>query len=249
MIFSRLTLSDPLPPDGAAPPSRSTPIGGRADGGVYVVIDVIRAFTTAAFALGAGAGYILLTGEVEEALALRERFPGLLVMGEVGGRRPVGFDLGNSPAALAEINLKGRILVQRTSAGTQGVVKVFNGQPTAVVYAASFPTAAATARCVARLAPPRVTFVVTGIFDGGYGDEDTACADYLQALLESGGNPPDPAPYLERVRFSANALKFKDPADPDFRPADIACCTALNRFDSALRVRHEDGLLVMTAEG
>jgi 2-phosphosulfolactate phosphatase len=232
MIFSRLTLSDPLPPDG----------------GVYVVIDVIRAFTTTAFALGAGVESILLTGEVEEALALRARFPGALAMGEVGGRRPPGFDLGNSPAALAEVELRGRTLVQRTSAGTQGVVKVFNGRPSAPVYAASFPTAGATARAVARLQPARVSFVITGIFEGGFGDEDAACADYLQALLESPGEAPAAGPYLERVRSSASALKFRDAADPDFRPGDIACCTALDRFDFALRVRSANGLLVMNAE-
>ena len=51
-----------------------------------VVIDVIRAFTTAAFAFAAGARDVVLTGEAKEALALRERFPGALAMGEVGGR-------------------------------------------------------------------------------------------------------------------------------------------------------------------
>jgi hypothetical protein len=59
-----------------------------AAAGAVVVIDVIRAFTTAAFAFGAGAGRILLVDTVEEALALRQRTPGARVMGEVGGRRP-----------------------------------------------------------------------------------------------------------------------------------------------------------------
>ena len=43
--------------------------------GTVVAIDVIRAFTTAAFAFAAGAQDILLVGEVQEALALRQRFP------------------------------------------------------------------------------------------------------------------------------------------------------------------------------
>ena len=44
------------------------------------------------------------------------------------------------------------------------------------------------------LAPEIVTFVITGqTYDGG--DEDLACADYLQNLFC--GNLPDPAPLLE----------------------------------------------------
>jgi hypothetical protein len=45
-------------------------------------------------------------------------------MGEVGGRRPAGFDLGNSPTLLAASDVRGRALIQRTSAGAQGLMQV-----------------------------------------------------------------------------------------------------------------------------
>src|SRR5262245_21091427 len=60
-----------------------------------VATDVLRAFSTAAFAFAAGAREIVLTGTVEEALALRERFPGSLLMGEVDGLAVEGFDFSN----------------------------------------------------------------------------------------------------------------------------------------------------------
>src|SRR6266508_6970461 len=88
--------------------------------GAVVVIDVIRAFTTAAFAFAAGAREIVLTSAVEEALALRAHFPGALVMGEVDGLPVEGFDFSNSPAELIGRDLGGRRMIQRTSAGTQG---------------------------------------------------------------------------------------------------------------------------------
>jgi 2-phosphosulfolactate phosphatase len=53
--------------------------------GAVVVIDVIRAFTTAAYALAGGLQEILLAGSVEEAFHLRRRFPDALIMGEVNG--------------------------------------------------------------------------------------------------------------------------------------------------------------------
>jgi phosphosulfolactate phosphohydrolase-like enzyme len=56
--------------------------------GVVVAIDVLRAFTTAAYAFQAGASSIWLVGAVEEALSLGRAIPGSLVMGEVHGRRP-----------------------------------------------------------------------------------------------------------------------------------------------------------------
>src|SRR5690349_24909649 len=90
--------------------------------GIVVAIDVIRAFTTAAFALAAGARDIVPVGTVEQALELRARFPGALLMGEVGGYPIDGFDFGNSPTALLGRDLAGRRLIQRTSAGTQGLV-------------------------------------------------------------------------------------------------------------------------------
>ncbi len=92
-------------------------------GGTVVVIDVLRAFTTAAYTFGAGASEIWLVAGVGEALELATTLGGAVVMGEDGGRRPPGFDLPNSPVAASLADLDGRVVVQRTSAGTQGVVR------------------------------------------------------------------------------------------------------------------------------
>src|SRR5512136_1543681 len=88
-----------------------------------VVIDVIRAFSTAAYAFGAGAESITLVSGVKEALELRAAIPGALVMGEVGGIKVDSFDFGNSPAEFLGLDLSGKALIQRTSAGTQGIVR------------------------------------------------------------------------------------------------------------------------------
>src|ERR687898_241317 len=82
-----------------------------------VIIDVFRAFTTAAVALAKGATKIIVVRDVDEALALRAAGVGHLCMGEVGGKRPRGFDLGNSPFEASQADLEGRTIIQRTSAG------------------------------------------------------------------------------------------------------------------------------------
>jgi 2-phosphosulfolactate phosphatase len=209
-----------------------------------VVIDVCRAFTTAAYALGAGAERILLAGTVEQALALREQNAGSLVMGEAGGLPAPGFDLWNSPVEVSQCDLRGRTVIQRTSAGTQGVVRSVRA---AHLLAASFAVAGATARALQTLNPPRVTFVVTGAHadDPRYGQEDRACGEYIAGLLR--GKHPDPARYLTWLD-DFNAVHEMDRLDADFRSrfdADLKLCRMLDAFDWALPVRREDGQLVM----
>ena len=212
--------------------------------GTVIVVDVIRAFTVAAYAFAAGARDVLLVGTEEEALALRDRLPGAWTMGEVNGLKPDSLDLGNSPAALVGYDLSGRRLIQRTSAGTQGVVC---SSPYAdSLLACSLCCASATARYVQGCSPETVSFVITGIHAGtkeNDGDEDLACADYVEALL--GGKIPDTKPIVRRVLDSYVARMFHDPARPEFPAADLEYCVDVDRFDFAMRVVRQDDLLVM----
>jgi 2-phosphosulfolactate phosphatase len=166
--------------------------------GLVVVIDVLRAFSNAAYAFSMGADSITLVSDVAEALKLKAQMPGALVIGEVDGYPPAGFDFGNSPSETVQHDLSGRRLIQRTSAGTQGVVRSVNAER---LFASSFVVAGATMRAIQRLEPAKVTFVITGRYFEG---EDKACAEYLEACLF--GQAPDPEPYLDRVR---NALELR----------------------------------------
>jgi 2-phosphosulfolactate phosphatase len=193
-----------------------------------------------AYALAGGARDIVMAGALEEALALRERFPGSLIMGEVDGLPCEQFDFNNSPTALVEADLQGRRLIHRSSAGTQGIVRSSGAD---LLLAGSFVCAEATARYLLRRQPESVTFVITGVVYDRDGDEDTACADYLTALLR--GQRPPLAPFLERVRRSASGQLF-DGSNPGAFPAtDLDYCTQVDRFDFAMRVERREGLLVM----
>jgi 2-phosphosulfolactate phosphatase len=210
--------------------------------GTVVVIDVLRAFTTAAYAFAAGAADITLVADIKEAFALRERDPSLLLAGEVYGLPIEGFDYGNSPSAFLGADLSGRRLVQRTSAGTQGVVR---SQKADTLLAASLCCAGATVDIIRRHPMPPITLVITGARPGDPADEDVACADYLEALLA--GQEPDRAEITRRVRKSPVAAKFLDPAAPNFPSADLDCAVDIDRFDFALLVRRREGQLVMEA--
>jgi 2-phosphosulfolactate phosphatase len=93
-------------------------IAGAADAvGTTVVIDVFRAFTTAAVALSRGARRILMVDTLEKAWALRSLGAADCCIGERDSLKPPGFDFGNSPAELAGADVAGKTLVQTTSNG------------------------------------------------------------------------------------------------------------------------------------
>ncbi|SRR6266487_2365918 len=207
--------------------------------GVVLIIDVLRAFSTAAYAFSRGAKEILLVSTVEEALALRSQISDSKVMGEVGGLPPEGFDFGNSPTHISKEDLSGIILIQRTGAGTQGAVRSQNAE---VMLASSFVAASATIRFVHKLRASEVTFVITGA-SHSTGDEDLACADYLEELIK--GNQPDIKPFIQRVFDSKDALQHLDPAQTGFPLADLDYCTQIDKFDFAMPITRQDGRLVM----
>jgi len=206
--------------------------------GAVVVIDVLRSFTTAAYALDCGADEVLAVDSVEAARALRAADPTALAIGAVGGgARAPGLDLGNSPSQLAGLDLRGRRVILYTAGGTRGLNACDHA---GVLLAASLVCAGATAARLLALAPPSVTLVITGIWSDRDGDEDHACADLIEALLR--GDDPPRERYAARVRDSDFGRRFSAGTDPNLPPADLDCCAAVDRFDFALGIRR-------TAEG
>jgi len=209
---------------------RTVDLDAAEPGEAVVVIDVLRAFTFEPWAFELGAARILAVDTPEHALHLaRERLPGSIAAGERGGRPLEGFDLGNSPSSLAGIDLTERIVVHRTSAGTQGLARTAGS---GLVLAASFVTAAATARALRDAGVAEVTFVITGASLGRDGDEDLACAELIAARMA--GEDPDPSPFLARVA-SSDAGSLFTPDGPDWAPeADLIMACELDRFDFTL---------------
>ncbi len=207
--------------------------GAREATGHAVIVDVFRAFTTAAFCIAAGAREIVLVADHEQALALKREDPSRFLTGEIDGRPIVGFDAGNSPSAIERLDLSGRRVVQRTSAGTQGVNAATRARG---ITLGSFVIAEATVAYLRRSAQD-VTVVAMGHGAAETADEDEACARYIAARLED-------AP-TEIAAIVASLWKDEDPNWPDWFPrrdAELAC--EVDRFDFALPVTREGGLFV-----
>ena len=218
--------------------------------GAALVIDVFRAFTTAAIAFDRGAERITLVAEVEEALAIRASNPAIadILMGEVGGSRPNGFDYGNSPFEASSVVFAGKSVVQSTRAGTVGTAAA-GAAGCDPIYVTSFVVAGATARNL--LAedplPGRVTILAMGDQGVDRADEDEQCALYLRNRLE--GRSPDPEALRKLILAGGATQKFFDDDQPQFHPRDVALALQVDRYDFAMRVSREDGLLVARRVG
>ncbi len=217
--------------------------GARQAEGTVIIVDVFRAFTTAAIAFHRGATEIVLVAEVDEALELRRRGIGDLFMGEVDGKRPDGFDYGNSPHEISQAEVAGKTIVQSTRAGTVGVAAAAGAE---TVYLGSFVAAAATAEAVRLSSPSVVSIVAMGDRGMHRSDEDEQCALYLRNLLE--GRLPDPAAVRSLVMDGGQTQKFFDDTQPQYHPQDVELALQINRFPFAMRVSRESGLLVARKE-
>ncbi|HTE52371.1 MAG TPA: 2-phosphosulfolactate phosphatase [Kofleriaceae bacterium] len=207
---------------------------------VVVIIDVLRAFTTAAYAFASGASEIVLVAGVDEALALRQRSPGALLVGEIDGYPIDGFDHGNSPHEISRRAFAGARLIQRTTSGTCAAI---DARHATELLAASFVCAEATVRHILGLEPAHVGLVLSGRRGDVGGVDDLACASYLMARLR--GEDVPAARFLAEVRDCKEAVRFHDRAQDSFPIEDLELALELDRFDFAMAARRRDGLLVL----
>jgi len=202
--------------------------------GAVVAVDVLRAFTTAAYALAGGARHIYLVATVAEALAMKAAEPAVIAMGEEHGHRPAGFDLSNSPAAVvaAGAGLRDRIVVQRTSAGTQGVVAAAAATR---LWCASLVVASATAAAVraSGLGPP--VYVLTGRNPAAgpeSGSDDRSTAELIERARL--GLPLDAGRAAREVATSAEAAHTLALGPASAPPDDIELATRVDAFPFAM---------------
>ncbi|MET8335279.1 2-phosphosulfolactate phosphatase [Streptosporangium canum] len=203
---------------------------------VAVVVDVMRAFTVAPWAFAQGAEKIVLAGSLDEALALKARHPDWVALKD--GPPAPGFDAVNSPGLLRSVDLGGRTVVRKTTAGTVGALAV---KEAPLVLCAGFMVAEATARLLRTREGDGVTSVVTG--DDGRADEDLACAQYIARRVTEAGT--DAAEFLRRAADSRAAAELAQGVRQGAHPDDVALCREVDRFPFAMVATLEGSLMVL----
>ena len=178
--------------------------------------------------------------ELERALDLKRQGAAAFAFGEVDGFMPDGFDFGNSPFELSTADVEGKILVQRTSAGTVGVeAAAANSERT---FAASLVTARATARVIAGEDPELVTVIAMGDAGKFRADEDEQCSLYIRGLLQ--GMTPDRDAVRSLVLSGEESRRFDNPSRPHLYTQDRDMALEVDSVPFAVAVEREEGLLV-----
>jgi 2-phosphosulfolactate phosphatase len=167
----------------------------------------------------------------------------MVAVGEDHGLRPDGFDLPNSPVAVAAADLRGRSIVQRTSAGTRGVVAARSADR---LWCASLVCASATAAAVNASGLGAPAYVITGRFDDAAdarGHDDLVTAQ----LIERGrlGLDLDAEATARSVMTSDEARRTLTLGTGHVHPDDIAFAARVDAFDFAMEVHRINRHLVL----
>jgi 2-phosphosulfolactate phosphatase len=211
--------------------------GARQARGIAVVIDVIRSFSVSAYALAGGARECRLVRTTDEARALAASIPGALISAEENTLPIAGIAISNSPTQITEADLKDRVLVQRSSAGTQVAAAV---PPGVDIFAAGLVVARATVQACLSKRPAQLTLIASADHP-----EDHACARYMEAIIR--GEKPDAHQLLQPLRDSERYARAMSGTWPGFPPTDLDLSLVPDRFSFAMPVVPRGSYLSLTA--
>lgn len=174
---------------------------------------------------------------IDEARRLAAERTGSVISAEENTLPIRGIDISNSPTQISNTDLKGRILVQRTSAGTPVINAV---RADLAIFASSLVVAAATAQACLLTRTGSVTLVASADFP-----EDHACARYIAALIE--GREADLDDLLAPLYASDRYAKLAKGDWPGFPSTDLELALRPDRFDFAMPAVRQGGFVSLTA--
>ena len=225
--------------------SDSLETGAMNARGLTVVIDVFRAFTCAPLLFSFGIKHSVLVATPSDALALKEKDPNLILVGEVGGAPIEGFDFGNSPSQLLRQDpsiFQGKIVVQRTSSGVQGALAALENADE--VLLGSFALSKSIAAYIQSKNPDRVSIVAMGWDLKEIAPEDEWCARYIAHLLGQGEY--DHREALKEIVFNKQAQKFLYRKKAYYPPEDPVLCLQRNMYGFILKAERKKGQVIVT---
>lgn len=223
-----------------------------SDGYAIVAVDVMRATTTAVTCVALGRKCFPVPS-LDAAVPLAARLTNPLLVGELGGNMPYGFDLNNSPAALESRTDIHRPMILLSSSGTRLVCAAEESQ---AMYAACLRNYSAQIKHL--IAHHAKVAVIGAGSRGQFREEDQLCCAWIaEGLLAAGYEPQDEqtlaiiqrwsgAP-AESVASSASAeylRNTKQTKDLDFILEHIDDLDEVYRFERSQITRHVEELLL-----
>lgn len=212
--------------------------GAKEAKGITVIIDVFRAFSVEAYIMNNGVGKLIPVGNMQIAYDYKKENPDAVLIGERKGVMLPGFDYGNSPSQIENIDFNRKTVIHTTSSGTQGIVNAVNAEE---IITGSLVNAKAISKYIKNRGIEDVSLVAMGLDSKAPIEEDTLCALYIKSLLED--NPMDLTEAIEGLKLTSGAKFFKKEMQNVFPKKDFELCTQVDKFDFVIRlVKDENGM-------
>ena len=151
------------------------------DGYAVVAVDVIRATTTVVTGVSLGRR-CFPTPTLEAAVPLEAKLTNPLLVGELGGSMPYGFDMNNSPVELAIRTDTHRPMLLLSTSGTKVICGAVDSQ---AMYVACLRNYTATAAYLAAHHP--IVAIIGAGSRGEFREEDQLCCAWIAEILVRSG--------------------------------------------------------------
>ena len=210
--------------------------------GLAIIIDVFRAFTVEPYLIYNGVEKIIPVGDKQIAYDLKEKNKDYILVGERSGVKLPGFDFGNSPSQIKNVDFSNKTVVHTTSCGTQGIVNAINASE---IITGSLVNASAIAKYIKQNNFDEVSIVSMSRPNELPSAEDDLCARYLKSLLEDTvfENLEDE---IENLKINSGKKFFDSSMKEVFPEEDFYLCVEINKFNFVLRVNKDtNGMLYM----
>ena len=210
--------------------------GAKNAKGFTIIIDVFRAFSTACYIMAAGAEKIITVEHVEDALNLKKMIKDPILLGERNERKVTGFDFGNSPSHILNVDFTGKTVIMTTSSGTRGIL---NAGLAEEIITGSFVNAEGVISYIKKKNPSELSLVCMGYEGHTPTQEDTFFAEYVRDRLL--GREVDFQKIVNILR-TGDGARLLNPANHEWSPStDFDLCLDLNRFNFILSVEKGKG--------
>lgn len=208
--------------------------GAKEAKGLAVIIDVFRAFSFECYAMNNNAKKIIPVGAKEVAYRLKEENEEYILAGERKGAILEGFDYGNSPTQIENVDFTDKTIIHTTSAGTQGIDNAINAEQ---IITGSLVNAKAIVEYIKKNKFEIVSLVCMGLSATSQTEEDNLCAEYIKCLLEN--KEIDIKTKMNELQFTSGKKFFDEEKQDVFPKKDFYLCTEANKFDFILKVEKD----------
>jgi len=205
--------------------------GAKKAEGLTVIVDVFRAYTTAAYLFDMKADKIFIVSKIETAKKLKKELDSPILIGERKGIKLADFDYNNSPYFISQHNFSGKEIVLSTSAGTKGIIEAAEADE---IITGSFVNIAAAAKYIKNKKAEIISIVAMGNNGITEAAEDNLYVQELNKLLK-GKEILSQNEIKNRLRTPAGDRFFVEATQTEMPKEDFEYCLKINKFDFVIK--------------